>query len=58
MRQVDFVALVDAAESLETISLATRISQLVGLPVEKAYPDLGPTLLAALPEWPVLACLP
>ncbi len=49
MRQVDFVALVDAAESLETISLATRISQLVGLPVEKAYPDLGPTLLAALP---------
>jgi len=41
MQQADFVALVHAAESLETMSLATRMSQLVGMPIEKA--------LAALP---------
>ncbi|WP_243221530.1 EcsC family protein [Methylobacter sp. S3L5C] len=43
MRQVDFIELVDAAQSLETMSLATRMSQLVRLPVEKAMTALpGP----------------
>ncbi|MDD1627724.1 MAG: EcsC family protein [Methylococcaceae bacterium] len=40
MQQADFVALVHAAESLETMSLATRMSQLVGMPIEKAMAAL------------------
>lgn len=41
MQQADFVALVHAAQSLESMSLATRMSQLVGMPIEK--------VMAALP---------
>lgn len=41
MQQADFVALAEAAQSLESTSLATRMSQIVGMPIEKA--------LAALP---------
>ena len=41
MQQADFVALVHAAQSLESMGLATRMSQLVGMPIEK--------VLAALP---------
>jgi hypothetical protein len=40
MQQADFVALVHAAQSLETMSLATRVSQLVGMPIEKAMSAL------------------
>ena len=36
MQQADFVALVQAAQSLESMSLAARRSQLVGMPIEKA----------------------
>jgi hypothetical protein len=36
MQQADFVALVHAAQSLETMSLATRMNQLVGMPIENA----------------------
>jgi hypothetical protein len=41
MQQADFVALVHAAQSLESMGLATRMSQLVGMPIEKHYPDIG-----------------
>ena len=48
MQQADFVALVQAVQSLESISLATRMSQLVGMPIEKA--------MAALPgHWSTIA---
>jgi hypothetical protein len=40
MQQADFIALAHAAQSLESISLATRISQLVGMPIEKAMAAL------------------
>jgi hypothetical protein len=40
MQQADFVALVQAAQSLETMSLTTRMSQLVGMPIEKAMAAL------------------
>src|SRR5665811_1688082 len=40
MQQADFVALVHAAQSLESMSLATRMSQLVGMPIEKAMAAL------------------
>jgi hypothetical protein len=40
MQQADFVALVHAAQSLESMSLATRISQLAGMPIEKAMAAL------------------
>lgn len=36
MQQADFVALAHAAQNLESMSLATRMSQLVGMPIEKA----------------------
>lgn len=36
MQQADFISLVQAAQSLESMSLATRMSQLVGMPIEKA----------------------
>ena len=48
MQQADFVALVQAVQSLESISLATRMSQLVGMPIEKA--------MAVLPgHWSTIA---
>ena len=48
MQQADFVALVQAAQSLESMSLTTRMSQLVGMPIEKA--------MAALPgHWSTIA---
>lgn len=40
MQQADFVALVQAAQSLESMSLATRMSQLVGMPIEKVMASL------------------
>ncbi len=40
MQQADFVALVQAAHSLESMSLATRMSQLIGMPIEKAMSAL------------------
>jgi hypothetical protein len=40
MQQADFAALAHAAQSLESMSLATRISQLVGMPIEKAMAAL------------------
>jgi hypothetical protein len=40
MQQADFVALVQAAQSLESMSLATRMSQIVGMPIEKALSAL------------------
>jgi 3-methyladenine DNA glycosylase AlkC len=40
MQQADFVALVHAAQSLESMSLATRMSQLIGMPIEKAMAAL------------------
>jgi hypothetical protein len=40
MQQADFVALVQAAQSLESMSLATRMSQIIGMPIEKAMAAL------------------
>jgi hypothetical protein len=40
MQQADFVALVQAAQSLESMSLTTRMSQLVGMPIERAMAAL------------------
>jgi len=40
MQQADFVDLVHAAQTLESMSLATRMSQLVGMPIEKAMAAL------------------
>jgi hypothetical protein len=40
MQQADFVALVHAAQNLELMSLATCMSQLVGMPIEKALASL------------------
>ncbi|MGR8998938.1 MAG: hypothetical protein ACU88J_07825 [Gammaproteobacteria bacterium] len=48
MQQADFVALVQAAQSLETMSLTTRMSQLVKMPIEKAMaalPGHGSTIV-------------
>lgn len=40
MRQDDVAELVQAAQRLETSNLATRISQLIGMPIEKALATL------------------
>ena len=40
MQQTDFAALAQAAQNLESMSLATRISQLIGMPIEKAMAAL------------------
>jgi 3-methyladenine DNA glycosylase AlkC len=40
MQQADFVALVQAAHSLESMSLATRMSQIIGMPIERALSAL------------------
>jgi len=54
MQQADFCRSGACAESLETMSLATRMSQLVGMPIEKtmaALPDIGLILLPVLSKW-------
>lgn len=40
MQRTDFVELVQAVQSLESLSMATRMSQLVGMPIEKAMAAL------------------
>ncbi len=49
MQKADLVALTRAAQRLETINLATHLSQLVGMPIEKAmaaFPGHWSTIIA------------
>ncbi|MEQ1635635.1 MAG: EcsC family protein [Methylococcales bacterium] len=51
MQQDDLVALAHAAQRLETVNLATHLSQLIGMPIEKAmaaFPGHWSTIVARI----------